>query len=145
MGFEELIKEFGLTVDTYEDLMDGGMSFVFRSKDRQYGYGRTISRDDLMDRDLCEIQQAITDEVRLIFKTRDYEQKQKAAEAFLITILDGIKQHVPAYKINMVRDAFIKEDPDDIYMLMPTKQGRLQAIAAFHKYLEGLQRIRKEG
>jgi len=77
MVFDDLIKEFGLTIEKYDDRMTGAISLCFRSNDQQYGYRHDVSRDDLIDIDWFEIERVISEKVWHIFKARDQDMEIK--------------------------------------------------------------------
>jgi hypothetical protein len=142
MNFDELIREFGITVETYENQMYGSISLHFVSNDSHYGYTRIVTREELDWIDICELERRITEEVRVIFKTREYEMKKQRDEATLDWFMNELREYIPACKKELVRNAFREEDPDSIYALMPTRNGRIQAISAFHNYLEAIRKPR---
>jgi len=143
MEFEDLIKEFGLTVETINDQCTGSTIFRFLSSDGQYGAKRCITRSELIETDICDLEQFITEEVRRIFKNYEYNKKCKKVDKLLDCLMPDLDEYIPEYKKSMIREAFKEEDLECIYALMPKGVGRMIAMKTFCKYLEAVQCIRK--
>jgi hypothetical protein len=141
MEFNELIQEFGLTIEAYENPMSGSVCFCFRSKDGQYRHKRNVSVEEIRKIGEKDLEKIITEEVQYVFRKRGYDLKVNIAEKLLDKAMNTIRSYIPQNKEGLVRDAFLIQDPNDIYTLMGKRDGRIQAMMAFHQYLEELKHI----